>query len=417
MLIRRNARGEDEIFSNDGRSFGILPDGYGQPLMGKDEEVWRTSEEGRHFKFESTTGEIKAGFGGKLTGRKLGEAFSKKNSQSPAGNKGSRSAAPALTEKQKASVEEYRQRMKSFPDTSMGRAYGRNSEDLKKAKSFLEEYETFSDAKKQEYAGVRKSYLNSLAETQAKAEACQEELKKRGLWDDEKQDVKQFPTVTPQQDKELRKIEKRIANLKNEQSFIVGQNGEILAQAKGDKHSVSMTVGTKREFLNGAISLHNHPAGGTFSSDDLDDFGFGATELRVSTPEGTYTLKNQRYGRGELNGGWLGMRDALEKAVPSNISAVDLMKQADANLKGNETRRKIDEIAQNWVKMKDAGASDEILRAYFNESGYDELTKQAQKERKEEIRRLEVEPFHDFYKTHAEEYGFKYSYPESLDKA
>lgn len=35
-----------------------------------DEEVWRTSEEGRHFKIESTTGEIKAGFGGKLNGTK-----------------------------------------------------------------------------------------------------------------------------------------------------------------------------------------------------------------------------------------------------------------------------------------------------------------------------------------------------------
>lgn len=45
-----------------------------------DEEVWRTSEEGgRHFKIETETGEIKAGFGGKLNGQKADR--SKKRSQ------------------------------------------------------------------------------------------------------------------------------------------------------------------------------------------------------------------------------------------------------------------------------------------------------------------------------------------------
>jgi len=383
-----------------------------------DEEVWRTSEEGRHFKLETTTGEIKAGFGGKFNGEKLGSVF--KNSA--AGRKQAAAApktvetpkAPALTESQKANVESLRQKVQGFGDTGVGRAFGRHNEDLQKAKKFLKEYETFPETKKQEYAGVRKSYLDSMAETQAKMEACREELKKRGLWDEEHQDAKPFPTNTPQQDKALRKIEKRIANLKNEQSFIVGPDGEIRAQAKGDKHSVGMTVGTNREHLPGAISLHNHPAGGTFSYDDLDDFGYGATEIRVSTPEGTYTLRNQRYGRGEVNGGWLGMRDALEKAVPAEVSVLDLMKQADANLKGNETRRKLEEIAQTWVKMKDAGASNEILQAYFDKSGYDELSKKAAQERKDEIRRLETEPFHEFYKQHAAEYGFEYTFtPEN----
>ena len=36
----------------------------------RDEEVWRSDEDGRHFKIETETGEIKAGFGGKLNGQK-----------------------------------------------------------------------------------------------------------------------------------------------------------------------------------------------------------------------------------------------------------------------------------------------------------------------------------------------------------
>ena len=49
-----------------------------------DEEVWRTNEEGRHFKLESTTGEIKAGFGGRANGKKVGESWSPKPESSSA---------------------------------------------------------------------------------------------------------------------------------------------------------------------------------------------------------------------------------------------------------------------------------------------------------------------------------------------
>ena len=37
----------------------------------KDEEVWRTSENGHHYKIETETGEIKAGMGGKINGEKV----------------------------------------------------------------------------------------------------------------------------------------------------------------------------------------------------------------------------------------------------------------------------------------------------------------------------------------------------------
>lgn len=290
----------------------------------KDEDVWRTSEEGKHFKFDNATGEIKAGFGGKFNGEKLGSVF--KNSA--AGRKQA-AAAPKTVETPKA------------------------------------------PAAPSKPSGVQ---------------------------------------ITPKQSKTLGQVSKRIRNLKNEQSFIIGPDGEIRASAKGDRHSVPMTVGTKREHLGGAISLHNHPQGGTFSADDLRDFAYGATEIHVSGPDGDYCLKNLKYDTPERYNGWLDMQEALKKSVPETVSSLDLMKQADANLKGNETRRKLEEIAQTWVKMKNAGASNEILQAYFDESGYDELSKKAAQERKDEIRRLETEPFHEFYRQHAAEYGFEYTF-------
>ena len=35
----------------------------------EDEDVWRTTEEGKHFKFDNETGEVKAGFGGRYNGK------------------------------------------------------------------------------------------------------------------------------------------------------------------------------------------------------------------------------------------------------------------------------------------------------------------------------------------------------------
>lgn len=53
-----------------------------------DEEVWRTSEEGKHFKFETSTGEIKAGFGGRLNGKKIGQSWGTGNGRRVAKPKG-----------------------------------------------------------------------------------------------------------------------------------------------------------------------------------------------------------------------------------------------------------------------------------------------------------------------------------------
>jgi len=47
----------------------------------KDEDVWRTNEEGHHFKFDNQTGEIKAGFGGKHNGKRVGESWGKSGTE------------------------------------------------------------------------------------------------------------------------------------------------------------------------------------------------------------------------------------------------------------------------------------------------------------------------------------------------
>lgn len=53
------------------------PDSVLDEFQAKDEEIWRTNEEGKHFKLETETGEIKGGFGGKLNGKKIGESWGK----------------------------------------------------------------------------------------------------------------------------------------------------------------------------------------------------------------------------------------------------------------------------------------------------------------------------------------------------
>ena len=57
----------------------------------KDEEVWRTSEEGRHFQIESETGTITKGFGGKLNGAKV-QPKAKKSGVSGASKSGKKSS-------------------------------------------------------------------------------------------------------------------------------------------------------------------------------------------------------------------------------------------------------------------------------------------------------------------------------------
>lgn len=272
---------------------------HGEP---EDEEVWRSTEEGRHFKLETETGEIKAGFGGRLNGQKI------------------------------------------------------------------------------------KSREQRKMEKEAQ------------------------PTRSEAANKTLQKIIKRIGNYKNEQHFIVGQDGTILLNTKGGKHMVATTVGQMREHGKGAIDIHNHPAGGTFSAPDLNKFGYGVTEILATGPDGTYCLRNLRVGKPDQYDGWYDMQQAYEAEIPSEVSWFELSRKADENLKDSPLRKRLDEINKRGVKMMNEGVPMEQVRAYMAEVDYDGLLKRIKEEREAEIRRLEVEPAHEFFKKNAARFGFEYTF-------
>lgn len=218
------------------------------------------------------------------------------------------------------------------------------------------------------------------------------------------------------QDKALARIIKRTANLKNEQFRIVDPEGNVVLEKRGGHDSVSAMVGEKREHMEGNVSIHNHPEGGTFSPQDLSDFGFGAREMVVSGPDGTYSLVNEKYGTKDQSRGWFDMKEALEREVPQEESAFSLMRQARENLKDSHENREMKRINDTWLKMRESGASKEELDDYYRKSGYEDLARTQKDNVAKETRRLEVAPFHDFYAKNAAKYGFKYTFTPHAGK-
>lgn len=212
---------------------------------------------------------------------------------------------------------------------------------------------------------------------------------------------------TQAQDKAIKKLVKRTANLKNEQYRIIDDNGDVVLHKKGNVHSVGLTVGEKREHLNGNISLHNHPDGGTFSSADIGDFGYGAKEIVVAAPEGTYRLINKKYGTSEQYEGWIGLREGAEK-IPQQ-SVISLRRQAEQNLSNSKTQKSIDAINKKFESIRQSKGS-EAARQFALETAdkYNALSEKRRAEVSKEARRLEVQPFHDYYKANAKKFGFAY---------
>lgn len=215
---------------------------------------------------------------------------------------------------------------------------------------------------------------------------------------------------TAEQDKAIKRLAKRTANLKNEQYRIIDSDGNVVLEKKGSQHEVSATVGEKRQYLDGNISLHNHPSGGTFSGDDLNEFGFGAKEIVVSTPEGTYRLINKKYGTADQSSGWYDMRENLYKSVPEQ-SGLTLLKQARQNTSNTKTAKEMDAISKKWDSIRKSKGNDEAKKYLEStKDKYDSLSKKHKQEVDAEKRRLETQPFHDFYKANAKKYGFDYKF-------
>ena len=211
---------------------------------------------------------------------------------------------------------------------------------------------------------------------------------------------------TAAQEKTLKGIETRTRNLKKEQFRVVDRDGNVVMQKQGDEHSVTYTIGEAREHIPGNITIHNHPDGGTFSTADLSDIGYGATEIRAAAPEGTYILRNARYG-GKYNAArektWYDMRDDLEAASGEFKTSRQIRK---------EIRKPYDEelqpIVKKWEKLVKEGAPQEERDALAKE--YTSKSEKLVPLIDAATRKAFVDQYHHWYKSNAGNYGLEYDF-------
>lgn len=215
--------------------------------------------------------------------------------------------------------------------------------------------------------------------------------------------------VTATQNKTVDKIVKQTRDLKNEQFRIIDEDGNVVLVKRGSEHMVAATVGEKREFMDGAVSIHNHPDGGTFSDADLSDFGYGARQMVVASPEGTYKLTNTKYGQFDAKHGWYDMREDMQKkGVTAERSFTDINKAAMADPRVKRASDAASKVAKQWVDARNAGKPQSVLDklvAEYNkrDATYKSILKTARRD-------AETRPYHDYFKANAKKYGFEYSF-------
>ena len=215
--------------------------------------------------------------------------------------------------------------------------------------------------------------------------------------------------VTAAQSRTINRIASRTRNLKNEQYRVVNEAGEVVLEKKGSGSEVAATVGEKRQYLNGAVTIHNHPDGGTFSDADLNEFGYGARQIVVATPEGTYKLTNTRYGTPDQSSGWLEMRNKMDaEGVTRERSVIEIREEARQTPAVARQAAAMRATSDKWVAARRDGRSQETLdklMARYNEqeNAYRTLLHEAE-------RKIETRPYHDFYRKNASSYGFKYEF-------
>lgn len=217
---------------------------------------------------------------------------------------------------------------------------------------------------------------------------------------------------TEAQAKTLKGIESRTRNLKKEQFRVVDREGNVVMQKQGDKNSVSYSVGEARDNFPGNITIHNHPDGGTFSSADLSDIGYGATEIRAASPEGTYTLRNLNYRTKwtEDQKGWMDMRNDIEAASQEFKTHRQMKKELREPFE-----KQVKPISDKWAKMRAEGASQEELNKIAKE--YTEKWDALKPQLEQAARQAYVDQYHRWYKANAGLYGFEYIFTPTKGKA
>lgn len=100
---------------------------------------------------------------------------------------------------------------------------------------------------------------------------------------------------------EILKSEKSIRNRKRETMEVYSASGKYIMTKRGDSNSVRMSVLDYRK-LKDAVVTHNHPSGGSFSSDDIKFLKtMPISELRVFTDEGTCFIRKPKNWPKEIN--------------------------------------------------------------------------------------------------------------------
>lgn len=209
---------------------------------------------------------------------------------------------------------------------------------------------------------------------------------------------------TKEEDKAIRQIAKKTANLKKEQLRIINANGEVVLEKKGEKGEVSSTVGEHRKAFwdkGGTIAIHNHPAGGTFSDMDLNEFGYGAKEIVVSAPEGTYRLVKTTNGIPD----WVSLRDKVREIPEQSLAT--LMKEARKIADNSVVGKRLKEFSVGWTEVFQKYGKDEANARYPKEE-YDRMSEQYKEIVESERRKLEVKPYDEVYKKYAQKYGMRY---------
>lgn len=233
----------------------------------------------------------------------------------------------------------------------------------------------------------------------------------------EKERMKEvMPTLA--QERTLKGIESRTRNLKKEQLRVVDEDGNVILTKQGDKNSVEFSVGEARENFYGNIVIHNHPDGGTFSTADINTLSYGAKEIRVAAPEGTYILRNMNTDKGAK---WWNskhsydMKEKLEETKDSFKSNRELKKGIREKYTA-KYRTELDELSEKGLKVIKEGQEKgwtleqqrSAIKPYTDRQ--DAIFADINKSVEIEVRTAYTKQYHDWYVNNAHEYGLHYEF-------
>lgn len=109
----------------------------------------------------------------------------------------------------------------------------------------------------------------------------------------------------------ISQLEQKIRNRKTEKGFVIGSNGEILAESRRSTRNSATFYVRDLEKARGGILTHNHPnadlygtmagrIGLPFSSDDLlRAVSYDMKEVRAVTPTYTFSIRRPKGGWGD----------------------------------------------------------------------------------------------------------------------